>query len=343
MHTKHFSIAECAGTAFDTTEYDVDIIILSFNRLYYTLEAVKSAVSQKSVNARIALLDQGSSDETLTALKEEIRKFPTVRLFTAPQNLGVGGGRNYLSSIGNGRVIVGLDNDAVFADEHVVQNALRHFDEETTLGALGFHILSGDGSRLDDLSWGYPNFLKSRRNERFLTTTFVGAGHAIRRKTWQEAGGYDTSLFFTWEEYDFCLRAIALNWSIMYDGSLRVHHNTASEQRVQPNGRRRMFVRNRLIIGRKWGLNWLCLLPRIMAYAVNGVINGNLGSTLYGILDAIRLDKNIPKQNMTPHMRDYLSINEARYRGSLYRRFRMEILKPSNKSQSPHLVPFERG
>jgi GT2 family glycosyltransferase len=344
MHIKNLDVEEWGDSTRVATPYDADIIILSFNRLNHTLAAIKSALSQKSVNARIALLDQGSSQETLTTLKDEIRTFPTVRLFTTSNNLGVGGGRNFLSSIGTGRIIVGLDNDAVFADDYVVHNTLRLFDEEARLGALGFYILSGDGSQIDDLSWGYPNLLRSRCNERFLTTTYVGAGHALRRKTWEEAGGYDASLFFTWEEYDFCLRAIALKWNIMYDGSLRVHHNTASEQRVGwSNGRRRMFVRNRLIIGRKWGHNWLTLLPRIIAYTINGATNGHLGSTLSGIIDAIRQDKNTPKQNTTAHMRDYLFINETRYRGSLCRRFRMEILKPLQASSSSHLVPFERG
>ena len=31
-------------------------------------------------------------------------------------------------------------------------------------------------------------------------------------KAWQQAGGYDPKLFFCWEEFDFCLRAIALGW-----------------------------------------------------------------------------------------------------------------------------------
>jgi hypothetical protein len=33
--------------------------------------------------------------------------------------------------------------------------------------------------------------------------TFVGAGHAIQRVAWEQASGYDDSLFFCWEEYDF--------------------------------------------------------------------------------------------------------------------------------------------
>ena len=313
----------------ESARYDADIIILSINRLNHTLAAVRSALSQKQVNTRIAVLDQGSSDEALTTLREEFQGCPTVRLFKAAQNLGVGGGRNFLTSIGEGRIIVGLDNDAVFANEYVLKNALKLFDEEPRLGALGFHILSRDGSQTDEPCWGYPNTLKIRSNQRFLTTTFVGAGHAIRRTTWDEAGDYDSSLFFTWEEYDFCLRAIAQNWDIMYDGSLCVYHDAATEERIRwSEGRQKLFVRNRLIIARKWKQNWLALLPRIIAYTINCAANRQLRSTLAGIFDAIGHDKNLPKQKMTARMRDYLLKNEEQHRGSLYRRFRTEVLKP---------------
>ena len=97
------------------------------------------------------------------------------------------------------------------------------FNQQPDLGALGFNILSADGVTPDTFSWGYPAPLLTRFRERFDTTTFVGAGHAIRRVTWDLVGGYDPSFFFTWEEYDFCLAAIALNWRIAYDGTLAVH------------------------------------------------------------------------------------------------------------------------
>lgn len=324
LHTKEAASGDCTKY-----QYDADIIILSFNRLDDTLAAIDSALCQKEVDARIALLDQGSTTETFKALIEKIRTCPTVTLFAAAENLGVGGGRNFLSSIGNGKIIVGLDNDAVFADEYVVRNALNMFDAEARLGALGFNILTGDGTRTEDFSWGYPMPLKNRCHERFLTTTFVGAGHAIRRQTWDEVGDYDTKLFFTWEEYDFCLRAIARKWDVIYDGTLRVNHKVASEERVRwSEGRRRLFVRNRLIIARKWRGTWLSLLPRMMGYMINGAINGQFRATLSGIIAAIAEDKNISKQCMTPEMRNYLWVNEQRHRGPLYARLNREILKP---------------
>lgn len=321
------------NTYYDNAaEYDADIIILSMNRLNHTLTAIDSALRQKLIRTRILLLDQGSSSATISSLRRKVSGCRTVRLFETAKNLGVGGGRNFLSSIGQGRIIVALDNDALFDDEYVVRNTLNLFDAQPELGAIGFQLLSGEGNQTDELCWGYPSSLKSHCNERFLTTTFVGAGHAIRRTTWDQVGEYDKNLFFTWEEYDFCLRAIARQWDILYDGSLRVFHNRASEERVHwLKGRQRLFVRNRLLIARKWGHNWASLLPRIIGYTINGAINRQLRPTLAGILEAIREDKNKSKQKMSQHMRSYLQKNEEQHRGSFYRRIWLELLKTTNR------------
>jgi len=308
--------------------YDADIIILTLNRPKETYEAVKSALNQRMVKIRVSVLDQGSTLENKTALDEVLKESRDVSCFASVKNLGVGAGRNYLASIGTGRIIVALDNDAAFSDDLVVYNAMRAFDNDPTLGAIGFNILSRDGSQIDVGSWGYPAALQKRFEETFRTTTFVGAGHAIRRETWDDAGGYDAGLFFTWEEYDFCLRAIARGWTISYAGWLRVLHKTSAEERVKwTAGRARLFVRNRLVIGRKWRRSWLSLLPRIIGYIANGAVNKHLLDSIIGIFLAISIDGQIAKQRMTSEMRDYLRDNELQHRGSFYRRVLAEVFK----------------
>ena len=120
---------------------------------------------------------------------------------------------------------------------------------------------------------GLPTAFAAEISRKFDTTTFVGAGHAIRRAAWQAVGGYDPSLFFTWEEYDFCLAAIARQWRIAYDGSLAVRHTPAAAARIGWDGTRMTaYVRNRLLISRKWGSSWCALIPRIFAYALHGSV-----------------------------------------------------------------------
>jgi GT2 family glycosyltransferase len=320
-------------------EYDADIIILMHNRLAETMAATASALRQQNISLHVSVLDQGSSEEARAAFIAAFRHSPHFGYYAAEKNLGVGGGRNFLSGLGAGACIVALDNDAVFADALVVSRAYALLRQSPKLGAIAFRILARDGIHLDEFSWGYPQGLKHAAHENFAATTFVGAGHAIRRTAWTQAGGYDADLFFTWEEYDFSLRAIALGWSILHAGSLAVIHNVSPEARISWHSERmRLFVRNRLIIARKWNIPWLRLLPRIVGYLLKAKRNRHLRPALSGMFEAISADHRLFRRTMNRHMRHYIHINEGRFRGhpirSFYRHVILEMQEDEGSASS---------
>ena len=329
--------------------YDADIIILAFDRFSETLEAVASARCQAGVSCYIWVLDQGSRPELRAGFVAAFQGLDNVSLYLAETNLGVGGGRNFLSGRGHGRIIVALDNDAVFADADVVAGALAGFARAPALGATGFRIMARDGRSLDRFSWGYATNLLGRSRESFGAVTFVGAGHAIRRAAWKATGGYDATLFFTWEEYDFCLRAIALGWLVDYNGSLAVIHKVAPEARIAwSTARTRYFVRNRLLICRRWGAGWLSLAPRILGYLIRGLRERRLRPTLRGIIDAARLDAGQVRHEISPRMRAYLSRHDIQHRGSWLARLRGEVWRqvvtePDAGPVTPGLGPVTPG
>ena len=308
-------------------DYDADVIILALDRLDDTREAIRSALGQTGVRRHVTVLDQGSTPEHLAGLVAAVAGRPDATLLSSDRNLGVAEGRNQASAFGCGRVIAGLDNDAVFATPGTLAAMVAALDEAPDLGAIGCRIVAYD-SGCDDLSsWGYPHALLARAGERFPATTFVGAGHAISRRTWAEAGGYDPRLFFCWEEYDFCLRAIAAGWRVEYRGDLAIRHKVSGEHRVAWSGTRWFhFVRNRLYIGRKYGGGWWGLTPRIAAYLVKGARNGLTWQTLRAIGAAVGLAAGAPRRVLPPAVGLYLRQHDAAYRGGLGHRARSEIL-----------------
>ncbi len=306
-------------------DYDADIIILSLNRFYETCEAIESALSQRSICSHVTVLDQGSEASTVRSLIKRFASETNFAFYSVAENLGVAAGRNLVSSLGHGQMVVALDNDAVFAGPYVVANAVREFRKSPDLGAIGLNILGADGQNIDELSWGYPRPLIKRFRDRFETTTFVGAGYAVRRATWSKVGGFDSSFFFTWEEYDFCLKAIAQGWRIRYDGSLCVVHKASPEARVKwDSDRMRYFVRNRLLIGRKWGASWLSLTPRMLGYLVQAALSGAGRPAFQGILAAFQNDPPV-RHTMTRKMRTYVYVHETRYRGGWLQRLRFDV------------------
>ena len=315
------------AAAVPVGQYDADIILLALDRVEETEQAIASALAQTGGFWHLTIVDQGSSPANLLRLAAAVHGRTNATLFAPGGNLGVAGGRNLASAAGHGRIIVGLDNDAEFADPTTVARALHALDAEPDLAAIGFRI-QVHATGADDLtSWGYPSALLAHAAGRFDAITFVGAGHAIRRKAWEDAGGYDPALFFCWEEFDFSLRAIAQGWRIAYRGDIAVRHKVSAENRIAWSGQRWFyFVRNRLYIARKWSTPWPALVPRACAYLLKGFRHRLLGQTVRAMLSAIKLSRGIKPRILPQAARDYLRRNDAAHRGNAFARLRTEIL-----------------
>ena len=303
-----------AGTPPPGHAYDADIVILSHHRPRETIAAIRSAAAQTGIDSHVIVLDQNSPPSMRATLMAAIAEFPHVALYGVGQNFGVPGGRNRASALGHGRAIIALDNDAIFAGSDTAARAALRIAGTADLAAIGFRILAVDGNSLDLMSWGYPKRLLPRADGFFATTTFVGCGHAVSRACFERLGGYDDSLFFTWEEYEFARRAIAAGWRIEHHGDLSVIHEVAAEARVNWNaGRWRYFVRNRLLIAHDWhGLPGF--LFRTGVYLARGASKSRLRPTLDAIVEAYALARIRPRHKETAEARHYVFRNETRHR-----------------------------
>ncbi len=305
--------------------YDADVVILALDRPAETMAAIASALAQRGVRRHVFVIDQGSRPENLERLAEAVSGNPDATLFSMGENIGVAGGRNRGAALGHGRVIVGLDNDAVFDSADIVAAAVAALDDDAKLGAIGLRVLIDRTGTDDKLSWGYPQSLFSRAGEIFDSVTFVGAGHAIRRVAWEAAGAYDEALFFTWEEMDLCQRLIGRGWRVRYHGNLAIRHKVCPERRLDwSDGRWFHFVRNRLYIARKHGATSPALLALAGGYALKGARNGMGRETLRAIAAAARMDAGVPAPPDAA-ARAYFDRHDRAHRGAWRTRLRTEV------------------
>jgi GT2 family glycosyltransferase len=323
-----------AGAAGPSGEVEADVIILAMDRAAETVAAFASARAQQGVARHVWIVDQGSRPEALAMLAEAVRDAPDATLVKLDRNHGVAGGRNRATALGRARVVFALDNDAEFAGADTLARAVAALDAAPDIAGIACRILVHATGEEDLSSWGYPLGLLPQAAQSFDAATFVGAGHALRRADFEAAGGYDESLFFTWEEFDLALRLINMGRRIRYRGDIAVRHKVSPEARFAWNGTRwHHFVRNRLYVAMKHGSHPLTLLPRFLAYQVKGLRNGVLAQGLRAGPAALRMARNFRPEparahlyGATPFARDYLARTDAAHRGGALRRLRREVL-----------------
>ena len=306
----------------------IDVVILSWNRRDLILETIASVRKQQGVQVTIWVVDQGSDAETLQALRP-LHEAGAIHLLELGRNLGVAGGRNVGNTQGHAPIIVSLDNDAVFASDYALQKVAALFREDERLGAVGFRLKNYFTDEDDWLNWAYPRRLFARRAERFLTTRFVGAAHAIRRAAWEQTRGYDPRLFFYWEELDLSYQLIEAGWQVAYDPRVVVRHKISPETRLNwHDGRYYYLVRNALYLNYKYFRSRRRVFVLAAGYVLKGAYNGLLREALRGLRDAIGMMNAVRVEDMPvlgEAARQYIAENEGQARGGLWGRLRHDV------------------
>ena len=258
----------------------VDVIILSWNRVEDTMAAILSASEQTGVEKRILIVDQGSEPANLCELEIFLRDIPCAELNKLGKNVGVAGGRNIAARMGSAPYIVALDSDAVFADPGMLARAVVYMDTNPQLCAIGFRIVKFFNGENDATSWDYPA-PGCHPDKRFATTRFIGAGHAIRRTTFEQVGAYDERLFFCGEEIDLCYRMLNTGLRIEYVPDIVIRHKVAPEHRVfWGKGRYFYTVRNSMYTKYKYGESAYRLFAAAGAFFLKGWANRIPGEAL---------------------------------------------------------------
>jgi GT2 family glycosyltransferase len=314
----------------------VDITILSWDRLDETKAAIKSALSQTGITSRVIVVDQGSQPENLAQLRNFCRQYERIDLVCNQHNLGVPGGRNQAAWQGDGEYIVALDNDAEFIDTFQLAIAAEIMNNSPQLGAIGFRILRF-GTDQDDLSsWSYEQPVAQWFARHFYTTHFVGAGHMIRRRAFDQVQGYDAALFFLQEEAELSRKLINSGYKIRYTPEVVIGHKVSAERRVIWRGPRwRYFVRNQFYLDVKFRRSLASLSLSILLTHYKGLRSGLLKDSMVGFLQGLAMLPKAIKAWRLPGVRtnsqalEYLAKCAVNGNQSRWQRIRRRLRKAS--------------
>lgn len=155
---------------------DVSVIIPTYNRARLVVEAIDSVLRQTAPPREIIVVDDGSTDDTPSALAAFGNRIVVVR----QDNQGVGGARNRALAMASGRYLAFLDSDDAWLD-FKLELQVDVLERNPALGFLfsDFQIKGEDGTITPNgLQTWYRHPLRWEEVLDDLTTT------SVRRSIW---------------------------------------------------------------------------------------------------------------------------------------------------------------
>lgn len=307
----------------------VDVVILSLNREELIKETINNIVQQKNVVANLWIVDQGSRPEVIANLRSLSERHNNSHLIELAENVGVPGGRNIGMRPGSAKYIVSIDNDAVFSDDSALEEIISHFEACPELGALGFRVKNFYTLEDDLMTWVYPKSLLPHSDKAFRTACYSGCAHALRRDVLEQTDWYEDNLFFNWEERDLSYQIINLGFEIEYYPQIVVFHKVSPDaRRTWNNDRFYYLARNAVYIHHKYFRTPYTFLI-LLGYFLKGLYNRVPRQALRACYDALKMMFRTRDRStiLTEKAREYIYEHEFKYRGSIWARFRREVLQ----------------
>lgn len=212
----------------------VSIVILTFNQLGCTEECLASIQRHTPLPHEIIMVDNGSTDGTVSWLKELSSRNDHIRVIVNGRNLGFAAGCNQGMAAATGEFIVLLNNDVVVTPEWLTGMLETHklapnagIIGPMTNSASGIQVIPPpDYTAAGGLDRFAADFRARNRHRRIRSRRIVGFCMLFNRRLYEEIGGLDES-FGTgnYEDDDFCLRAAIAGYSNYVAGDVYLHHH----------------------------------------------------------------------------------------------------------------------
>jgi GT2 family glycosyltransferase len=232
-------------------DYDISIIIVSYNCLDSLRICIESLSKQQSVRFEILVFDNNSKDGTPSFLETQSFKH-----ILSKENLGFGAGVNRAAGSAEGKYLLILNPDTIvppstlsrlleYAESDdaagLVAPALRHPDGRLQPSARRIprrrEIVAGRGSPLrmlriaTDRTAGY---IIQSGNEPMNVPAVSATAVLIEAAFFRKLGGFDERFFMYMEDLDLCLRIRNESKAIILLPAVSVTHVWRQSSRQRP-------------------------------------------------------------------------------------------------------------
>lgn len=195
----------------------VSAIVVAFNR-EQALEIVLDRLAELPLR-EVLVVDNGSNDESAEVAR---RRGGNVRLLEAKANLGIAA-RNVGAAAAHGDFLLMLDDDA-YPLPGAVEALVARFRADPRLAAAAGLVREVDPSGrviheegLRTFDWWLRGGHEGPVPEEGLPAFFFPEGASmLRKRAYDEAGGYFEPFFLCGVEIDLATRLIGLGWDVRY-------------------------------------------------------------------------------------------------------------------------------
>jgi len=196
------------------------VVITTKNRPDDLRRAIASALEQ-DCPVEVIVVDDASTDDTREVVRAE---FPTVRLITHQESTGYIRSRNEGVAAASAPIVVLIDDDSELAARSTIRDTVLDFDHPA-VGAVAIPFVNV--TRSQRVHKAAPD-----KESIWVTTSFIGCAHAVRRDLFLELGGYRESFVHYGEEGDFCRRLMRAGYVTRLGRAEPVLHHLSAEGRV---------------------------------------------------------------------------------------------------------------
>jgi GT2 family glycosyltransferase len=254
----------------------LSVIVVSWNTreiLRGCLESLRGHLA--ALPNEVIVIDNGSKDGS----DEMVRStFPEMRLIANAENRGFGSANNQGMAVARGEFFLLINSDARLVDAGTPRRLVQLLRERPSLGVVGPRLVFEDGRLQSSANW-FPSVARlaceelgvylfwprKTRAERFLggywdhaeereVDWLVGACLMVRRRVFEETGGFDPNMFLYGEEVEWCHRIRERGWTILFAPVGEVVHlgHASAQQLLGDKGRVDYCLRAADTLVRRW-------------------------------------------------------------------------------------------
>jgi len=213
----------------------VSIIIVNFNGKTHLEKCLNSLKKVNYSNFETILVDNNSTDGSVEFVT---KNYSDVIIIKLNQNKGYAEPNNIGARLAKGDYLLFLNNDTIITPEFISE-MIKVSEKDETIAMCQSLLLKPDGSVdssgdfIDEIGVVYNS--KTKSNEIREISSARGASMLVRKKVFEELGGFDEKFFASFEDVDLGWRAWIMGYRVvMVPKSIVYHFGGQTIEMIKP-------------------------------------------------------------------------------------------------------------